>query len=71
MGYIQINDKIKLFYEEYGKGEDVIMSAQIGFYPKGMQQRMAEPPASIVLTAASSVLIGLYSPTALIASMPM
>ena len=42
MGYIQINDKIKLFYEEYGKGEDVIMSAQIGFYPKGMQQRMAE-----------------------------
>ena len=42
MGYVQINDEIQLFYEEFGSGDEVILSAQVGFYPKGMQQRMAE-----------------------------
>lgn len=42
MGYITIDEKIKLFYEEYGQGENYILSAQVGFYPKGMQQKMAE-----------------------------
>jgi len=42
MGYIQINEDIKLFYEEYGQGDNYILSAQVGFYPKGTQQKMAE-----------------------------
>lgn len=42
MGFIQINDKIKLFYEEYGTGEKIILSAQAGFYKKGMQQELAK-----------------------------
>ncbi len=42
MSYIQANDNIKLFYEEYGTGDKVIISAQVGFYPKGMQQSLAE-----------------------------
>jgi len=42
MSYIQANDKIKLFYEEYGAGDKIIISAQVGFYPKGIQQSLAE-----------------------------
>ena len=42
MGYIEINDKIKLFYEEFGTGDKIILSAQAGFYKKGMQQALAE-----------------------------
>lgn len=42
MGYLQISEKISLFYEEYGQGENYILSAQVGFYPKGMQQKLAE-----------------------------
>ena len=41
MGYIRVNDEIRLYYEEYGSGEKVILSAQVGFYPKGMQQELA------------------------------
>lgn len=40
--FVDIDDKINLYYEEYGEGDNYIMSAQIGFYPKGMQQKMAE-----------------------------
>lgn len=39
---IQINDKITLYIEEYGTGDNYILSAQVGFYKKGMQQKMAE-----------------------------
>ena len=42
MGYINIEENLKLFYEEYGQGDNYILSAQVGFYPKGMQQKMAE-----------------------------
>ena len=42
MSHIRINDKVNLVYEEYGQGDDYILSAQVGFYPKGMQQKMAE-----------------------------
>lgn len=38
---VKISDTISLYYEEYGEGDRYIMSAQIGFYPKGMQQYMA------------------------------
>ena len=45
MPHVQINDKISLFYEEYGTGaldaDNIILSAQVGFYPKGMQQHLA------------------------------
>ena len=45
MPHIQINDKISLFYEEFGKEnkdtDKIIISAQVGFYKKGMQQYMA------------------------------
>ena len=45
MPYIQINDKISLFYEEFGQEnkdtDKIIISAQVGFYKKGMQQYMA------------------------------
>ena len=36
------NSTISLFYEEYGKGDNIILSAQVGFYHRGMHQRMAE-----------------------------
>ena len=45
MPHVQINDKISLFYEEFGQenndSQKVIISAQVGFYPKGMQQHLA------------------------------
>lgn len=41
MGYITTKDGLRLYYEEYGEGERVILSAQVGFYPKGMQQELA------------------------------
>ncbi|MBP5331238.1 MAG: alpha/beta hydrolase [Lachnospiraceae bacterium] len=42
MPYIKINDSISLFYEEFGSGDNYILSSQAGFYKKGMQQYMAE-----------------------------
>ena len=45
MPQLQIDDKISLYYEEYGQGsldaDNIILSAQVGFYPKGMQQHLA------------------------------
>lgn len=41
MAYIETADGIHLHYEEYGSGDSVILSAQVGFYPKGMQQYLA------------------------------
>jgi len=35
-------DGITLHYDEYGTGDRLILSAQVGFYPKGMHQRLAE-----------------------------
>ena len=40
-GFIQTKDGLRLHYEEYGEGAQVILSAQIGFYPGGMQQALA------------------------------
>lgn len=42
MPYTQIDDKITLFYEEYGQGDKIILSAQVGFYPVGMQQQLGK-----------------------------
>ncbi len=42
MAYIRVNNYIKLYYEEYGTGDRVIISAQAGFYPEGLQQAMAK-----------------------------
>ena len=42
MAYIETKDGIQLHYEEYGSGDRVILSAQVGFYPKGMQQYLAQ-----------------------------
>ena len=42
MGNILTGDGISLHYDEYGSGNRVILSAQAGFYPEGMQQAMAE-----------------------------
>lgn len=41
MGFVQINENIRLYYEEYGEGNNYVLSAQVGFYPVGMQQRLA------------------------------
>ena len=41
MGYVTAKDDVRLFYEEYGAGDRVIISAQAGFYPAGMQQALA------------------------------
>ena len=42
---ILINNNISLYYEEYGSGpldaNNIILSGQVGFYPKGMQQHLA------------------------------
>ena len=46
MPNLQINNEISLFYEEYGSGDlaadNIILSAQVGFYHKGMQQQLAK-----------------------------
>ena len=34
---ILAEDDIRLHYDEYGTGSRVILSAQVGFYPKGLQ----------------------------------
>lgn len=41
MGSVQTKDGIRLHYDEYGDGSRVIISAQVGFYPAGMQQALA------------------------------
>ena len=41
MPYIRISGSISLFYEEFGSGDNYILSSQAGFYKKGMQQYMA------------------------------
>lgn len=50
---LQINEKISLYVEEYGSGDRYILSAQVGFYPKGMQ-RMTLLPSRISLASRSS-----------------
>ena len=42
MGSFSVDSKISLYYEEYGKGDRIILSAQVGFYPKGLQQALAK-----------------------------
>ena len=42
MGSIQAKDGVSLHYDEYGTGDRVILSAQVGFYPAGMQQALAD-----------------------------
>ena len=41
-GTIRTKDGLRLHYDEYGEGARVILSAQVGFYPDGMQQALAE-----------------------------
>lgn len=41
MGSFRTKDGLSLHYDEYGSGDRVIISAQVGFYPKGMQQYLA------------------------------
>ena len=38
---IKTRDGIMLHIDEYGTGDRVILSAQVGFYPEGMQQYLA------------------------------
>ena len=42
MSFVTAKDNVKLYYEEYGQGDRIIISAQVGFYPHGMQQALAE-----------------------------
>ena len=42
MGSIMTKDGVRLHYDEYGTGERFLLSAQVGFYPAGMQQALAE-----------------------------
>ena len=42
MGTVRTADGVSLHYDEYGTGEKYILSAQAGFYPRGMQQALAE-----------------------------
>ncbi len=42
MGSVQTKDGITLHYDEYGSGDRIIISAQAGFYPAGMQQELAD-----------------------------
>ncbi len=41
-GDIRTKDGFRLHYDEYGTGERHILSAQVGFYPSGIQQALAE-----------------------------
>ena len=38
---VHIEPGIDLCYEEFGSGDNYILSAQVGFYPFGMQQKLA------------------------------
>jgi pimeloyl-ACP methyl ester carboxylesterase len=42
MGTVKVEEEIELYYEEYGSGDRVVLSAQVGFYPKGVQQELAK-----------------------------
>lgn len=42
MGYVTTKDGLRLYYEEYGSGDKAVLSAQVGFYPKGVQQALAK-----------------------------
>lgn len=42
MGNIPVKDGIRLHYDEFGTGDRIILSAQAGFYPAGMQQALAD-----------------------------
>ena len=42
MGRVKVEEGIELYYEEYGSGDRVVLSAQVGFYPKGVQQELAK-----------------------------
>lgn len=42
MGFVEINKDITLSYEEFGEGDNIILSAQVGFYRPGMQDYMAK-----------------------------
>ena len=41
-GRILVEEGIELSYTEYGSGGKYLLSAQVGFAPKGMQQKLAE-----------------------------
>ena len=41
MGSILTKDSVHLHYDEFGTGDRIILSAQAGFYPEGMQQALA------------------------------
>ena len=42
MGSVKVDEGISVYYEEYGNGDKYILSAQVGFYPEGVQQKLAE-----------------------------
>ena len=42
MGEVLTKDGIRLHYDEYGTGGRILLSAQVGFYPAGVQQALAE-----------------------------
>lgn len=42
MGSFQTEDGIQLHYDEYGAGNRIILSAQVGFDPAGIQQELAK-----------------------------
>ena len=42
MGKVKLSTGVELFCSEYGKGDRYILSAQVGFAPNGMQQKLAE-----------------------------
>lgn len=41
-GRVKVDENVSLFYEEFGSGDRVILSAQMGFYHRGVQHKMAE-----------------------------
>ena len=41
MGNVLTKDGVRLYYQEYGSGSRVLLSAQAGFDPAGMQQALA------------------------------
>lgn len=42
MGTLRTPDGLSLHYDEYGTGGQAVLSAQAGFYPRGVQQALAE-----------------------------
>jgi len=42
MPYCRIEEGVELYYDEYGSGDKIVLSSEVGFPPNGVQQALAQ-----------------------------